>query len=110
MSIATFNPAPWFDALCGYSLSNRGTMQALLVIAERFPNRHNLEKAREFVSKMRPVVFMHVLRSIDAILNGEQEIKDTYRFRYHTYPKWSGQSSATGELFSLLRQAITYHD
>lgn len=110
MSTVTFNPAPWFDALVDYSQRQRGTMQSLLAVAERFPNRHNLEKAREIVASMRPVLFLHVLRSIDAILNGEQEIKDTYRHRYHAYPKWGGQVSATGELFSLLRQAITYHD
>jgi hypothetical protein len=105
-----FDPAPWFDKLSEYGKRKTPLTQVLLYRAQRVPNRKNLELFRGFVVTIKPAKLrMLVLASVDGILDNNREITGNYKFRFRNSTA-SHLSSATGELFSLVRQALTYHD
>jgi GT2 family glycosyltransferase len=99
----------WFDRLADYAENRQSpALQALLYNAKCHPTQRNLKAVRNFAGCLRPKVLRrYLLRTINEV--ADHEFKSEFRFTYHTYPKSSGQVSACGELFSLIRQAIEYH-
>lgn len=100
----------WFDRLVEFARKHRChlSFQKMLEACRLYPVRRSVERLRKAVAGMpRGSVRSDLLRTVDAVLFGE--FRGQFRFSFHTYPKVSGQVSAAGELFSLVRQAVEYH-
>lgn len=105
-----FDPAPWFDQLTEYMRYRRPPAKLLWSAVTGVPTRRNLTKFRDLAVVVMPVrLGRRMLASVDAILEGAPETKETYRYLF-----WNSCDrhvvSATGELFSLVRQALTYYE
>lgn len=105
----------WFDPLAEASaeLAHMPSIKQANAILQRIPNKRNLlilialieNSLVKFVAQEN--AWKKVLEQARAIIAGD--FKDKFRFRYNRISRIKGQCSATSELFSLLRQAITYH-
>ena len=105
--MSQFNLSPWFDLVADHN--DNDTVAALLTITDKYPVRENLLRLRELTHKVDlPEIQKALLLTIDAILDGHQTVKKEFGLRFHRYPRCPGCVSACGELFSLLRQALTY--
>ena len=106
----TFNESTvkWFDRLADYSAKQyTPAIQALLYNAKCHPTRRNLESVRAFALCLRPKLLRRfLLQTVNDV--ERRAFRDEFRHGFHSYPKQSGQASACGELFSLIRQAIEY--
>jgi len=97
----------WFDRL---AVKGRcAELDALLCKVKLWPTKRNLQSVRNMVCNLTD---KRLAQSILTTIQGveSRKFKREFRFTYHTYPKWGGQASTCGSLFSKLRQAIEYHN
>ena len=95
---------PWFDEIseqCRIA-KKRAKMEPIVQICKMYPSRKNLGLLANTVGALPFSININDIRT--------RKAKKNYRYMYHSHSRGNDQSSATGELFSLIRQAITYHD
>jgi hypothetical protein len=99
----------WFDALAEHAKGGQyPALHVLRAKADLYPTKANLELLRYSVDCLKPAKLRRlIVATIESIQR--REFKHEFRYHYHSYPKSASQSSACGELFSLIRQAVDYH-
>lgn len=100
----------WFSDLIDYADKHPcPATQCLLAAVNRFPVKRNLDTVRYWIgyikdTKLRQAI-LATINDLKSFGRGRE-----FKFTYHTYPRWSGQCSACGTTFSLIRQALTYNN
>lgn len=99
----------WFAELGDHAKTESyPALEKLLFAVRKFPSKRNMLQARALVDKLRGGSNrVKLAKQFTALEN--REFRGEFRFTYHTYPKFGGQASACGELFSLIRQSIEYY-
>jgi hypothetical protein len=94
---------PWFDRVAEECKkpANRAKMEPVLQAVSKAATKENL------LALLAIPGILPFSKNADDILNGARYIKTMYRYRYSQN---KNMVSATSELFSLIKQAIVYHD
>lgn len=102
----------WFDVLAKVAKKHRKDFNEILMIIKKTPNKNNLYKLIDCIKNLSPKGVLPPLIQRHLIFMALDIDKGVYskefRYRYHRYPLFPSQSSATGEFFSMIRQAINY--
>lgn len=94
----------WFDRLVE---SKDPAKAEILTIAQKHATSANVKRMREVVTKIEDVRLRNAIQThLDTLKNFKPEFKRIYAY----YPAWRGQCTAASELFSMLKQAVTYND
>jgi hypothetical protein len=98
----------WFDKLAVERATGERQRNKLLRTVRRSPVASNLAQAKIDASALpESQGRTEILAHIEALQNNS--FRPEFGRKFHRSPRFAGQVSACGELFSMLRQALEYH-
>jgi hypothetical protein len=103
----------WFEPLSVFGTQPSPLKDQIAELANAaIPNRRRLEKMIPLLEQLPADLKTLLVPQANAIIAGEYSrgSKKSFKYAYNRISRWQGQCSATSELFSQIRQAITYND